>query len=261
MKQRLGQHFLVNKKVLQKIAAAVNIKSSDTVIEIGPGHGELTEILKMKNQKSKIIAIEKDGQLAKTLKEKYKNDKNIEIVEGDALKIIPTLIQHSSFGIHHYSLVGNLPYYITGKLLRIVSELRQKPKMCVFTIQREVAERIMATPPHMNILAAAVQIWAEPTIIGLISPHDFNPPPKVGSAVIKLTTRNLKLTTKEQEKYYNLIKLLFKQPRKTILNNFAEGVGLSKEKAAKILQKYAINPQDRPQNMTIEQILELSSLL
>src|SRR3989344_1254738 len=224
MNKRLGQHFLINKFAIKKIVAALNLKANDTIIEIGPGKGALTFPLLEECQKlnCKIIGVEKDPELVNKL-ESYKVKKfyNFEIINGDALKILPDYKLQTT----GYKLIGNIPYYITGKLLRILSELENKPKLIVLTIQREVAERITAKQGEMNLLAAAVQVWAEAEIIGYLKPSDFSPPPKVESAIIKLATRIQPLVTRDGvDDYYKIIKILFKQPRKTLLNNLSAGL-------------------------------------
>lgn len=265
MRGYLGQHFLVNKNKIKKIVDALELKAGDTVIEIGPGHGELT--LEIKNQKSKIknlriIGIEKDKKLAEDLELKIKNlgYKNIEIIKGDVLKILPSIIHNSKFIIHNYKIVGNIPYYITGYLLRILGELRGKPLLIVLTIQKEVAERITAQPPKMNLLAASVQFWAKPEIISHISKKDFKPQPKVDSAIIKLATRVQPLSTRGQaEKYYKFIKILFKQPRKTIFNNLQPTID-NRQLLKKKLELIGINPADRSQDLSLKQIIRLAKI-
>ncbi|MDP3052735.1 MAG: rRNA adenine dimethyltransferase family protein [bacterium] len=280
-KQRLGQHFLINKKKLEEIIEVLSPNSGETIIEIGPGRGELTLLLSdnfsicrrppegreviisvpaghlPKGDKFQIIAIEKDGELVRFLQKKFKLDKNIEIIEGDALKIIPKLAENNKLKNENYKIAGNIPYYITGHLLRIIGELENKPSLVVLTVQKEVAERICALPPQMNLLAASVQFWAEPKIIDYIPKTDFKPRPEVDSAVIKLTPFGT-ITRDSAEDYYKLIKILFKQPRKTIVNNL-EGTGKSKNEIIKILEKLRINPGDRPQDLTIEQIKRLAN--
>ncbi len=261
--EKLGQHFLTNKAKLQKIAKSLDLKAGDTVIEIGPGHRELTYFLAKDflflDSKFQLILIEKDEEFVRLLRKKFKLDKNIEIIRGDALEIIPELTKNQE-KIDSYKIVGNIPYYITGRLLRIISELKKRPSLIVLTIQKEVAERICAEPPKMNLLAASVQIWAEPKIIDYIPKTNFQPQPKVDSAVIKLTTSNLKFGTLEIENYYRLIKILFKQRRKTILNNL-RGIQLEREEIIKILEEFKIDPSGRPQNLSVEQIKNLSSRL
>lgn len=261
--KRLGQHFLINKTKLQKIVEALDLKPGDAVIEIGPGHGELTDELRNKNNELKLMTIERDNDLVELLKNKFARDKNLEVVHDDVLKILPDLCLklHNS----NFKIVGNIPFYITGYLLRILGELKNKPSLIVLTVQKEVAERICAEPPKMNLLAASVQFWAEPKIVDYIPKTDFQPQPKVDSAIIKLVVSNQPLATSEN--YYKLIKILFKQPRKTILNNLASGVKLqasndrSKEEIIKILGELKINPADRPQNLSVEQIKKLARQL
>jgi 16S rRNA (adenine1518-N6/adenine1519-N6)-dimethyltransferase len=260
MPRYLGQHFLANKNKLRKIVDALELKSGDTVIEIGPGHGELTKEIRNEKLEIKIIAIEKDEKLIDLLKEKFGDDKNIKIISGDALRVLPKLTDNKQLTTNNYKLAGNIPYYITGYLFRILGELKNKPSLIVLTIQREVAERVAAKPPEMNLLAASVQFWAEPKIAGYISKKYFRPAPKVDSAIIKLLPRiNTDKKQIDADKYYKFIKILFKQPRKTILNNLTAGTK-NKEEIIKKLQKLNINPTDRPQNLTIEQIKKLSKL-
>ena len=276
---KLGQHFLLNKKKIGKIVEALDLKSGDVVIEIGPGHGELTESIKyhppVGGSSIKIIAIEKDENLADFLREKFSQDKNIEIIEGDALKILPNLVNstlrtsdvHWTSDVQKLKIVGNIPYYITGYLFRILGELENKPSLIVLTIQKEVAQRICAKPPKMNLLAASAQFWAEPKIVGYVPKKDFRPAPKVDSAIIKL--KPFATASCSSDKYYKFIKILFKQPRKTILNNLvasikhqvvSTGYQASREKIIKKLQEIGVDPQARPQNLSIEQIKELSKI-
>lgn len=258
---RLGQHFLKNGLPVKKIATALELWSGDAVIEIGAGHGELTEIIEHEMRgmkpKTKIVAIEKDGSLAEQLRKKFIG---VEIVEGDALRALPQLC--SKFRASCFKICGNIPYYITGKLLRVIGELKHKPKLCVFTLQREVAERIAAQPPKMNRLAASVQFWAEAKIVGLLSRNDFKPPPEVDSAIIKLETRDVKREMQGANEYYKLVKVLFQQPRKTILNNLAAGEWRSekKDEFGEMLRKIGVNPGDRPQNLSVDKILTISRL-
>lgn len=258
MPRRLGQHFLKDKRALQKVATALDIGPRDTVVEIGPGHGELTSFLLKANPK-KVIGIEKDGKLVSSIKYRVSN-KKLKIIEGDALKILSIL--NTKYLIHNtsYKLCGNIPYYITGHLLRKISELGKKPKLIVFTIQEEVAERIATQPPHMNLLAASVQFWGAPKIIGRISKKSFRPQPKVDSAIIKIAPISKFPRPREigDEQYYQFIKLLFKQPRKTVLNNLRSGLGLPQKEIESRLQKLTISPSLRPANLSMSDINKLT---
>ncbi len=304
MPRYLGQHFLKNKEKLQEIIKALDLKSGDVVIEIGPGKGALTIPLleECKKLDCKIIEIEKDKLFAGDLKEKFKNNKNVEIIEGDILKILPKLTTDYGLQTTNYKIVGNIPYYITGYLFRILGELENKSESIVLLIQKEVAERVCAKKGDMNLLAASVQFWAEPKIIGYVSKNDFSPPPKVESAIIKLTPITLDRRSSMQcneDDYYKFIKILFKQPRKTILNNLLSGIAdkntaipadsplsygivgdkkekidknenkeyknelqvINKEKIIEKLKLIGVNPQGRPQDLDIEKIIEILELL
>lgn len=263
--QKLGQHFLKNKAALKLIAKALvsqsgkNEGTNETIIEIGPGHGELTNELKAANENMRIIVIEKDTALAARL---TLSDTATKVIEGDALELLPGVVKNLSG--EPYRLAGNIPYYITGHLLRAVSELSQKPERCVFTIQKEVAERIVAEPPRMNRLAASVQYWAEAKILKTLPAADFSPAPKVDSAIIELTTRQTtgsgdgSQSHAAQEKYYAAVRTIFAQPRKTILNNLS--VGANKQKITEALQKIGIEPTARPQDLSIEDIKTIAKL-
>lgn len=293
MKRLLGQHFLFDKEKLKKIVEALELKLNDLVIEIGAGHGELTEELWSANHEVRIIAIEKDQRLAKDLEYKIQNLglKNIKIIEGDALKILPKLVNSilktsdalnvkNNFwtsDVQKLKIVGNIPYYITGHLLKIIGELENKPSLIVLTLQKEVAERICSKPPKMNLLAASVQFWAEPKIIGYIPKTAFSPQPKVDSAIIRLKSTTTPVTFAFRSSnecngrkinkldcyldYYKFIKILFKQPRKIILNNLTAGLKISKEEIIKKLTALKIKPADRPQNLSISQIIDLINVL
>ncbi|MEK7635889.1 MAG: 16S rRNA (adenine(1518)-N(6)/adenine(1519)-N(6))-dimethyltransferase RsmA [Patescibacteria group bacterium] len=268
---KLGQHFLINKKKILKIVETLELKDGDTVIEIGPGHGELTTAIierleDLKIERFKIVIVEKDRELVRALEQKFKTKNKLEILEGDILRILPEIIfQFSNLSISNYKLVGNIPYYITGYLLRILGELKNKSLLIVLLIQKEVAERVCAKPSKMNLLAASVQFWAEPKIIGYVSKKDFRPQPKVDSAIIKLKVKSEKLKIKPED-YYKFIKILFKQPRKTILNNLMAGVRNKKLKIKdkkgimEKLSKIGINPQARPQDLSLEEIVKLTAL-
>lgn len=252
MSKRLGQHFLINTAALKKIAAALEIKPGDIIVEIGPGHGELTKELRSKNKEVRVIAIEKDRRLAEDLRRKFADGKNVEIAEGDALRLLPSVTQNLK--PITYKVAGNIPYYITGHLLRVIGCLEPKPERCVFTVQKEVAERLAAQPPRMNRMAASVQFWAEPKILFSLPKSDFYPPPKVNSTAILFITKEYPKTAAEN--YYRTVKILFRQPRKTLLNNLI-GAGLSRKEANEILERSGLSPDLRSQNLNIQDILRV----
>ncbi len=251
MGKRLGQHFLKNIHILKEIASTTKIKDGYTIIEIGPGHGELTKnILSECGSTCAFIAIERDPVLADALaRAPFFKDKNTRIVVGDALHELQKTIEkiHTPFVV-----VGNIPYYITGHLLRVLGSLKKKPERVVLVIQKEVAERIVATTPKMNLLAACTQIWAESKIIRTISKRDFSPIPKVDSALIELTVKGGDIP----EYYYETVKTLFIHPRKTIINNLSTRI--PRKNIESCLKELNISPTLRPQNLTIGDIIRIT---
>jgi 16S rRNA (adenine1518-N6/adenine1519-N6)-dimethyltransferase len=259
-KKSLGQHFLINKKALLTVAESCATTAEETVIEIGAGHGELTDLLIAK----KIIVIEKDHDLAELLKEKYRGvgttkdiSERLTVMEGDALKDLAPIIENLKTP---YVLAGNIPYYITGYLLRIVGDMQNKPLRTIFTIQKEVAERMCAIAPKMNRLAGCVQIWGAPKIAMKLKPTDFNPPPSIDSAIITIETKKGVLSDTSLTNYYETVGILFQQPRKTILNNLVDGFNIPKEKALTLLTVVNLTGTERPENLNIETIQKISNL-
>lgn len=247
-KKYLGQNFLKDREVLKDIIKVAEIQSDDIILEIGPGLGVLTEELIKKAKK--VIAIEKDERLVKILKEKFKDFKNIEIVPGDILKSnIQNLISNTQ-----YKVVANLPYYITSPVIRKFLEIENPPKLMVLMVQKEVAQRICAKPPRMSLLAVACQLYSKPKIVKIVKKESFLPKPKVDSAIIKLTTNNLQLTTEFREKFFKIVKAGFSSPRKQLKNNLKEIFG---NKTEKILEKVGINPTRRAETLSVEDWLKI----
>lgn len=258
--RRLGQHFLKDTGVLKRIVSALDIKPTDTIIEIGPGHGELTTHILAAHPK-KVIIVEKDKNLISTLKKLDTNEVDLHVINGDALDILQTLPKTYNLTPNGYKLVGNIPYYITGKLLRVIGELGKKPKIIVLTIQKEVAERLCASPPKMNLLAASVLFWGTPQIVRLVSRNAFSPRPKVESSIVSIKPYKNQKSEDEAKTYYSFIKILFNQPRKTIANNIANGLTMTKKEVESSLLSNGIDPNLRPQNLDKASINILSQNL
>jgi 16S rRNA (adenine1518-N6/adenine1519-N6)-dimethyltransferase len=256
--QKLGQHFLVNPAIQKKIARVLEAEKNATIIEIGPGHGELTQAI-LETQANHIILIEKDPTLVTHLKERFKTEERITVREGDVRTILPTLSKELAKAKISYFLVGNLPYYITGYFLRILGEVAHKPKRAVFMLQKEVALRMAAHSPEMNRLAASVQYWGEVSILGVVGKKEFSPPPKVDSALIGIIPK--KTSSKKAKQYYDFVRILFAQPRKTILNNLCFGLNAKKKDVLEALHELALDPSLRPQDLSIETIEHIAQKL
>ncbi len=222
-KKILGQNFLKNKKILEEIVDASEISKNDVVLEVGPGKGSLTQVLAERSKK--VIAVEKDHELVVYLKEKFAEQNNIEIIEGDILK--PNILKPNSYK----KIVANLPYYITSHFLKLfLSDEKLQPELMVLMIQYEVAKRICARPPSMNpvrgrgsngmnLLALSVQAYGKPKFIRKVSKNFFHPRPKVDSAIIKISdiSRNFfKNNNIDEKKFFTLARRAFRQKRKML---------------------------------------------
>ncbi|MFA6521466.1 MAG: 16S rRNA (adenine(1518)-N(6)/adenine(1519)-N(6))-dimethyltransferase RsmA [Candidatus Gracilibacteria bacterium] len=243
-KKSLGQNFLQNHAVLKKIIAAAQLTNDEIVIEVGPGMGALTEYLLKEAQK--VIAIEKDTRLFKILSEKFAvsiESGKLELINGDALKIPPPN--------GPFKLVANIPYYITSPLIdHFVRDNPQNlPKLVVLLMQKEVAEKICAVPPHMNVLALHIQTFGDPKIIGMVSRHDFKPVPRVDSAILKIEFSGAQKVECDLNKYFELIHTAFSQKRKM----------LRAVLDANLLKKAAVDPTRRPETLSAKEWEYLSS--
>lgn len=250
MRKKLGQHFLKNKKWASFVAS--QISDFKTIVEIGPGMGALTEkIVEVASADTEIVAIERDSKFITPLKEKFSS---VKIIEGDVLKILPELMDVQK---GQYALVGNIPYYLTGFLLREVGDSRNRPSRCIFMIQREVAERICAAEGEMNRLSSSVQIWGKPKILGFVPRGDFSPPPEVESAIIEINCEENNRQT-DLSSVFKAIRTIFAQPRKTLLNNLSTIVDIPKTELSKKIEGLGFPKNFRPQDITVKQIFLLA---
>jgi len=219
--------------------------------------GTLTQELAKKAKK--VIAIEKDKEMIKALKEILKDFKNVEIIEGDILKILkqkPSILKNSK-----YKVVANIPYYLTSPLIRMLLESDNPPEEIVLMIQKEVAQRICASRRRagqvkMNLLAVSVQFYSQPKTISYVSKESFWPEPKVDSAIIKITPHQNKFGT-GQDKFFNLVKAGFSSPRKQLANNLSEKLKIDKGEIKTALAECGLNPQARAESLRMEDWSEL----
>ncbi|MDZ4385385.1 MAG: 16S rRNA (adenine(1518)-N(6)/adenine(1519)-N(6))-dimethyltransferase RsmA [Candidatus Moranbacteria bacterium] len=254
-KKSLGQNFLRDEKVLQKIIDASGLVSTDSVIEIGPGEGVLTG--QLAKYAGKIIAIELDSDLVPIIAEKFQTTTNIEIIHGDILNInLPRLLADRS--IVAYKVIANIPYYITSPIIRLFLEQAVQPQEMILMVQKEVAERIVAGPGQGSILSVSVQYYATTEIIFKVSKQAFFPIPKVDSAVIKIIPT--KKFDKEADKvFFRIVKAGFAAKRKTLLNNLSNSLQLDKNIVEEKLQTLGIAPTARAQELSLEKWKEVAS--
>ncbi len=247
-KKNLGQNFIVNQSVLEKIVS--HIQQDDTIIEIGPGLGTLTKELSKKS--GRVVAIEKDAKMCEILKETLKDLKNINVVHADVLNIeIPDL------NIKNYKVVANLPYYASTAIIRKFLETKNPPKKMIVTVQKEVAQRICAHPPDMSVLAISVQFYAEAKILFKISRNAFWPPPKIDSAVLEIIPKeNLPLV--EPSSFFKTVKAGFSRPRAQLLNNLSKELKLNKENVRSLILKSGISPEQRAETLILNDWINLT---
>ncbi len=211
--KKLGQNFLTDKRVISKIISSLDIQKGDTILEIGPGKGIITkEILKKTDD---LIIIEKDSRLINDLK-KLSPSKKFKVIEGDIRDILESITKN----IKNYKIIGNIPYYLTGYIFRLIQKLKNPPKSIVFVVQKEVASRIsVSNKENKNQLAMIISLWAKPKIVSKIRRDSFSPKPKVDSAILRLEVVPKNKREKNEDEIIDLIKLGFRHPRKTIFNN------------------------------------------
>ncbi|MGB8815895.1 MAG: 16S rRNA (adenine(1518)-N(6)/adenine(1519)-N(6))-dimethyltransferase RsmA [Minisyncoccia bacterium] len=257
-KKSLGQNFLKNDGVLQKIADTGDISASDIVLEVGPGEGALTE--KLLEKGCKVIAVEKDHRLIEILKEKFSKEiknKKFELIEGDILSTPRTVLD-----IGKYKIIANIPYYITGQFLRKFLETDYQPSEIIVMVQKEIADRIVANDGKESILSISVKVYGSPEIIMKVSRGSFQPSPNVDSAVLQISNISKKLFTEnsiEEEQFFEIIKLGFSSKRKMLLGN------LKKEFPNKNLQQIfidcKISEKIRAEDLSLEKWMGLVTQL
>ncbi|MDD4333299.1 MAG: 16S rRNA (adenine(1518)-N(6)/adenine(1519)-N(6))-dimethyltransferase RsmA [Patescibacteria group bacterium] len=241
-----GQNFLISEEIYDKLIEAANLNKDDVVLEVGPGLGFLTA--KLAQRAGRVIAVELDDKLAEFLKTGLKAQAvdNVEVINEDIIKANSLKLKANS-----YKVVANLPYNITSIFLRKVLEQEIKPSLMVLMLQKEVAERIIAKPPEMSILAISVQFYAAPKIIEIVKKENFWPQPEVESAIIELKVKSSKLKVDEKE-FFRLVKIGFSAKRKMLKNNLVNGYHISQEEAEEIIKKAGFNSKIRAQELEVD---------
>jgi len=279
MPTKLGQNFLHDEKIIKKIIQAANLQPEDFVIEIGPGEGILTE--KLAEKVKRVLAIEIDATLSKFLEKRFRQQKNITIINADILKTnFVDLISNFQFPISNkipnsndqnpksnqnikYKVVANIPYYITSPIIRLFLESETPPQEMILMVQKEVAERIVEKPGKMSILALSVQYYATAQILFSVPAKAFSPVPKVDSAVIKIIPiKKLPVRSqREAEKFFRIIRAGFSAKRKTLANNLANGFHLDKKEIEIKLNSIGLTPLTRAQELSLEDWKKLAKII
>lgn len=245
-KKSLGQNFLVDPSGLDKVMQAAGLSPEDTVLEIGAGLGSLTVLLAQTVRR--VIAVEIDRGLIAPLTEAVSEYDNVQIVEGDILKIPP---EELNLG-EAYLVVANIPYYISSAIIRRLLETQNRPARIVLTVQQEVAERICAKDGKFSLLALSVQVFGVPRIQARIAAGCFYPAPDVDSAVLSITLYPQPLiATEELDAFFRLARAGFSQKRKTLRNTLSAGLGLPAVQAESLLAAAGIDPRRRAETLSI----------
>jgi 16S rRNA (adenine1518-N6/adenine1519-N6)-dimethyltransferase len=242
-KKSLGQHWLHDPDSLQAMVDAAEVQPEDTVLEIGPGLGTLTQLLVVSAKQ--VIAVEFDEKLAHDLPKRVKAD-NLEIVSQDILSFDLTTVPTP------YKLVANIPYYLTSNLIRVISETSNPPQAAAILIQKEVAERAAAEPGEMSLLSITAQFYWETQLGAEVPAELFTPAPKVDSQILILKHRQKPLFPDVDPKdFFRVIKSGFAQKRKTLLNSLSSGLHIDKQDVKDICQAAEIDPSRRPQTLSL----------
>ncbi len=261
--KKLGQNFIIDDNVVDTIKNAANLTKEDLVIEIGPGLGTLTA--KLLEEAGKVICIELDYRMITILKERFFMYKNFEIINEDVLKVdLNELIQENkkNENIKQVKIVANLPYYITTPIIMKLLEDKLDIESITVMIQKEVADRLTATPGEKNSGAITYSVYYYATAKKILSvPNSaFIPEPEVNSEVIKLTLRKEPvIKVQDENKLFLLIKTAFMQRRKTLINAITNSsLNISKEEITNILNKLNIDVRTRGETLTIEQFTKIA---
>ena len=259
-RKRWGQHFLVDRNILNKVVHAAELEKGDVILEIGPGMGEMT--LALARQVNKVIAVEIDRELVKILKEKTADFSNVMVIEGDILKISFEELYHQ--GHQQLKVVANLPYQISTPLLFGFIESRDLFSTLTLMLQREVAERMIASPGGKDYgpLSIFTQSVSDLSIQFYIKPSAFFPPPKVESAVIHMVWKERPLVRGEEEGWFKkVVKGCFGYRRKRLINALRHADLLLPEDLEKRIEKIGIDSQRRPETLTIQEFARLADAL
>ena len=253
----LGQNFLTDPVALQRIVDAADLAPSDVVVEVGAGAGTLTRPLA--EQAGRVLALELDGQLVELLREQFSGFPNVEILHEDVLRF-------SSPGLTHreYKVVGNLPYYITSAVLRHFLETAPRPRLIVVTVQREVAERIVAEPGKMSILAVSVQFYGRPRIVARIPAGAFYPAPKVDSTVVRIDVGErpaVDLQGVDEAIFFRVVRAGFSQKRKMLRNSLSGGLRCASATAAETLEQAGVDPGRRAETLDLQEWAMVTQVL
>ncbi len=275
-KKSLGQNFLHNKSILEFIAKSAEIKNGDFVLEIGPGQGALTEYLLKEmeiKESTKLLCIEKDHRLIDTLSERFSENienRKIEILEKDILKWEESeYILKNKIDNFKYKLVANIPYYITGAIIEKFLSTKIKPSTIIIMVQKEVAQRITKTDDKWSILSLCTKLYGESKILKIVGAGNFNPPPKIDSAILEIKLyqdllerynikNNLDFIFGNFEKnFLKIVKAGLASKRKMLLSNLKNNSNLENINWDQVFENLKIDKKIRGEDLTFDKWIEI----
>jgi 16S rRNA (adenine1518-N6/adenine1519-N6)-dimethyltransferase len=248
----LGQNFLHDQGIVRRIADNAGIEPDDTVLEIGPGLGILTE--QLASRAKRVVAVELDDRLAEYLPTVLPS--NVELVHADALEIDPAALAGPD-----YLVVSNLPYSVGNAILRRILEAVPPPRILTVMVQREVAERIAAAPPEMSLLAVGVQFYGKPKILFRVGGGAFIPAPRVESDVLRIETQPPPLPVDEHSAFFRVVQAGFAQRRKQLGNTLSTGLLIERATILDALNEAGIASAERAERLTVDDWVRVYSLL
>lgn len=261
-RKKFGQNFLIDGNILEKIVDAAQITEADCVLEIGPGIGTMTQYLA--ERAKTVVAVEIDTNLIPILRDTLSSYNNVEIINQDILKVDINSIVEEQNGGNPIKIVANLPYYITTPIIMSLLEKHVKLQSITIMVQKEVADRMQAGPgtKDYGALSLAVQYYTKPEIITKVPASCFMPRPNVDSMVIRLTKyEQPPVEALDEEFLFAVIRASFNQRRKTLINGLsnAGNIGISKERAAAVLEQMGLSVQIRGETLTLKQFAEFAN--
>ncbi len=261
----LGQNFLVDPRIQQRIVEAADLDREDIVLEIGPGLGLLTR--EMAARAGHVVAVELDRRMIEVLQDTLSGLDHVHVIQGDILEIDPPTAIIQALGLPDakelaYKVVANLPYYITSAVLRHVLNTAPRPQQITVMVQREVAQRIVAKPGDLSLLAIGVQVFGQPRIAFRVPAGAFFPRPKVDSALLQIDVYPEPRVPLEQlDAFFTVVRAGFGQKRKQLHNSLASQLPLPHDVIRDALEQAGIDPRRRAQTLSIEEWLALLNTL
>jgi len=259
-KKRLGQHFLIDEAVLERILSTAELSQEDIVVEVGPGLGILTEGLVKWG--AKVIAVELDSKLVDMLRKRLAPFPNFKIVHADILKVSPQQLLQNNLTASElaqgYKVIANLPYYITSPILRHFLEAQLRPSEMIVMVQKEVGEAVAANPGKMSLLSVRTQFYSKPTIISYVPAASFHPPPKVDSVILRLDIYSQPpIEVSDVASFLDIVMHGFSSPRKQLRNSLARSLEMPPSQVALLLGKAGIEAKRRAETLSLEEWREL----